>query len=90
MVFRVSIKRKPLSDLLSSKFALLSHNFTNTSCQLPVTPKDPYNSSILHTEKPFKYVRFSVNETNTGTVFWGMSEFKFYSVKVIDPEAVEE
>lgn len=80
-------------DLLGSEDGttwFLIKNFTKDADQLPVTPKDPYNSPILHTEKPFKYVRFSVNETNTGTVFWGMSEFKFYSVKVIDPEAVEE
>lgn len=46
-----------------------------------------YASEIFEVEKPFKQIRIVVNETNTGSVFWTMSIFKFYTVVIEDPEA---
>ena len=72
----------------------LIKKFTKEDDNLPVTATDTYTSPNLDVPQPFSYVKMVVNETNTGTVFWTMSEFKFYNVTktVIDPEApdVEE
>ena len=46
-----------------------------------------YSSKMFKVTKPFKQIRIVVNETNTRTVFWTMSIFKFYSVNIADPEA---
>ena len=40
--------------------------------------------------QPFSQIRMVVNATNTSSIFWTMSEFKFYSVSVTDPEAADE
>lgn len=50
----------------------------------------PYTSPIIgESSKPYRYIRYSVNHTNTGTVFFSMAEFKLYEVNasVVDPEA---
>ncbi|MFV0546282.1 MAG: discoidin domain-containing protein [Bacteroides sp.] len=91
---RSNSSNKPVDfDLLGSMDGadwFLIKNFKKDADNLPVTSKDAYTSPILPTTKPFKYVRYSVNATNTGSVYWTMSELKFYSIKVIDPEAVEK
>lgn len=46
-----------------------------------------YASEVFDVEQPFKQIRIVVNETNSKSVFWTMSIFKFYSVTVEDPEA---
>ncbi len=68
----------------------LIKNFTEEADGLPVTATDPYNSPILEVERPFNQIRFVVNKTNRGSTFWTMSEFRFFSVTVIDPEAPAE
>lgn len=50
----------------------------------------PYTSPIIgDSSKPYRYIRYSVNHTNTGTVFFSMAEFKLFEVNasVVDPEA---
>lgn len=50
----------------------------------------PYTSPIMgNNSKPYRYIRYSVNHTNTGSVYFSMSEFKLFEVdaSVVDPEA---
>ena len=50
----------------------------------------PYMSPVLgDNSKPYRYIRYSVNHTNTGSVFFSMAEFKLFEVNasVVDPEA---
>lgn len=50
---------------------------------------NPYTSPVMGNEsKPYSYIRYSVNHTNTGTVFFSMARFKLFEVEVtvIDPE----
>ena len=50
----------------------------------------PYMSPVLgDNSKPYRYIRYSVNHTNTGSVFFSMAEFKSFEVNasVLDPEA---
>ena len=50
----------------------------------------PYTSPVMgNNSKPYRYIRYSVNHTNTGSVFFSMSEFKLFEVdaSVVDPEA---
>ena len=50
----------------------------------------PYMSPIMgDSSKPYRYIRYSVNHTNTGSVFFSMAEFKLFEVdaSVVDPEA---
>lgn len=66
----------------------LIRNFTKEADGLSAS--SPYNSQVFAIDKPFSQIRFVVNETNTGTVFFSMGEFKFYNVSMIDPEAPDE
>lgn len=68
----------------------LLKNFTKDADGLPTTSTGTYNSSTFTVEKPFSQIRIVVNKTNNGSVFWTMSEFRFYSVTVIDPETPAE
>lgn len=69
----------------------LIKNFTKDADKLPVDSKTAFTSERLNAEAhPFKYLKYSVNETNTGSIFWTMSEFKVYIVTLIDPEAPDE
>lgn len=50
----------------------------------------PYTSPIMgDNSKSYRYIRYSVNHTNTGSVFFSMAEFKLFEVaaSVVDPEA---
>ncbi|MCD8184215.1 MAG: discoidin domain-containing protein [Bacteroides sp.] len=68
----------------------LIKNFTKEGDGLPVGSEGAYTSPVLDVDKPFSQIRIVVNETSTGSVFWTMSEFKFYSVSIVDPEAADE
>ncbi len=69
----------------------LIKNFTKDKDKLPVDAKTSFVSERLNAEgHSFSHLKLSVNETNSGTVFWTMSEFKVYSVSLIDPEADEK
>lgn len=49
----------------------------------------PYTSPILgKSTNPYQYIRYVVNHTNTGSVYFSMSEFKIFEVEatVVDPE----
>lgn len=65
----------------------LIKNFTKEADGLPTTSTGEYTSEVYRVERPFSQIRIMVNETNNGSVFWTMSEFKFYSVTIEDPEA---
>lgn len=65
----------------------LIRNFTKEADKLPVTSAEAYTSPDFKVEKPFSYVKLVVNKTNSSSVFWTMSEFKIYTVTVVDPEA---
>lgn len=75
---------------LDGEYWELIKNFTLEADKLPVTSTEEYKSPTITAPNPFKYLKFSVNETNTGTVYWTMSEFRIYTVTVIDPEAEAE
>ena len=68
----------------------LIRNFTKDADGLPVTSTDTFTSEIYDAPQPFSQIRMVVNATNTSSIFWTMSEFKFYSVSVTDPEAADE
>lgn len=82
---------KPIDfDLLGSidgQDWTLIKNFTKEADNLPTGNKEEYKSATIHAPQPFKFLKLSVNKTNSGSVFWTMSEFRLYSVHVIDPEA---
>lgn len=67
----------------------LIRNFTKEEDSLPTNATDDFTSPILEVSQPFSYIRIVVNKTNSNSVFWTMSEFKFYNVirTVVDPEA---
>lgn len=69
----------------------LIKNFTQEKDELPTTSTDVYTSEVLECPFPFSQIRFVVNKTNNNTVFWTMSEFKFYNVtvSVFNPETDE-
>lgn len=67
----------------------LVRNFTKEADGLPVTSTGTYTSEVYNVEKPFSQIRIVVNTTNNGTAYWTMSEFKFYSVSIEDPEAAD-
>ena len=49
----------------------------------------PYTSPVLGVNsKPYQYIRYVVNHTNTASVFFSMAEFKLFEVEatVVDPE----
>ena len=69
----------------------LIKNFTKDGDKLPVDSKTTYMSPRMDaSSKPFKHLKFIVNATNSNSVFWTMSEFKVYTVALIDPEAPDE
>lgn len=69
----------------------LIKNFTKDADKLPTDSKTAFTSERMNAEgQPFKYLKFTVNETNSGSVYWTMSEFKVYIVNLIDPEAPDE
>lgn len=77
-------------DLLGSmdgKEWTLIKNFTKEADKLPTGSTEEYKSPTIKSEKPFKFLRLSVNKTNSGSVFWTMSEFRLYDIKIVDPEA---
>ncbi|MDR3118391.1 MAG: discoidin domain-containing protein [Mediterranea sp.] len=66
-------------------------NFTQEADGLPVDRTTAYTSERMNaSDKPFSYLRYSVNKTNNNTTFWTMSEFKIYTWILIDPEAPDE
>ncbi len=50
----------------------------------------PYESETFAIEQPFSHIKFVVNATNTGSIFFSMAEFKLYNMELIDPEAPDE
>lgn len=90
---RNNANNKPTDfDLMGSNDGenwFLIRNFTKSADGLPVTATDTYTSSNVVSEQPFNAIRIVVKATNTGSVFWTMSEFKTYYVPrtVYDPEA---
>lgn len=69
----------------------LIKNFTKEADNLPTDNSTSFLSERLDaSERPFKYMKMTVKATNNGTVFWTMSEFKIYTVALIDPEAPDE
>lgn len=92
---RANGNNKPIDfDLMGStdgKSWFLIRNFTKDADKLPVDSKTTYMSERMDASaQPFSYLRYIVNATNTGSVFWTMSEFKLYSVELIDPEAPDK
>lgn len=65
----------------------LIKKFTKEQDGLPTTRTEDYTSPNLPVSRKIKHLRIVVNKTNTGSVFFTMSEFKVYKIKVIDPEA---
>ena len=61
--------------------------FTKDEDGLPVTATDAYTSPNLPVTQPFDHIRMVVNAVNSGEVFFTMSEFRLWQVKVVDPEA---
>ncbi len=68
----------------------LIKNITKEKNNIPTNGKDSYESETFKSERPFNYFRYSVNKTNTNSVFWSMAIFKLYTVEVYDPEAPDE
>ncbi len=91
---RANANNKPTDfDLFGSvdgKEWTLIRNFTKDKDNLPVTADGEYESPSMIAEKPFTHLRYSVNKTNTGSIFWTMSEFRIYDMNFIDPEAPDE
>ena len=80
-------------DLMGSTdgtYWFLIRNFTKDADGLPVTSTGTFTSEIYDAPQPFSQIRMVVNATNTSSIFWTMSEFKFYSVSVMDPDAADE
>lgn len=65
----------------------LVKKFTKDEDDLPVTATDAYTSPNLPVTQPFDHIRMVVNAVNSGEVFFTMSEFRLWQVKVVDPEA---
>lgn len=64
----------------------LIKNFTKEKDNLNVASSGTWTSTMHEATRVFNYVRFVVNQTNTGTVFFTMSEFRIYSITKVDPE----
>lgn len=88
---RNNARQKPVDfDLLGSTDGenwTLIKNFTKEADGLPVTSKDWYRSPNLPVPFPFSHLRLVVNKTNTGDVFFTMSEFQVFAGPMVDPEA---
>lgn len=91
---RNNANNKPTNfDLMGSMDGedwFLIKNFTKEKDGLPVTSTGTFTSDVYQVETPFSQIRIVVKETNTGSIFWTMSEFKFYQVSVKDPEAEDD
>lgn len=91
---RNNANNKPTNfDLMGSMDGedwFLIKNFTKEKDGLPVTSTGTFTSGVYQVETPFNQIRIVVKETNTGSIFWTMSEFKFYQVSVKDPEAEDD
>lgn len=75
---------------IDGKEWFLIRNFTKEKDNLPVTATDSFNSETIKSDKPFTYLRLSVNKTNSNSIFWTMSVFKLFDIDIYDPEAPEE
>ena len=88
---RANANNKPTDfDLLGSTDAqswFLIRNFTLEADGLNVANGGQWTSGNYAVPQPFRYLRFSVNQTNNNTDFFTMAVFKFYTVVLIDPEA---
>lgn len=88
---RSNAANKPVDfDLMGSTDGenwFLLRNFTKDADGLNVASGGTWTSEVYKVDKPFSYIRFIVNRTNNNTVFFTMSEFRFYDVVEIDPEA---
>lgn len=64
---------------------------TTLNDNLPVTSGSEYTSAVIESAQPFTKLRLSVTKTNTGSVFFTMSEFKLWKaiVSFYDPEAAD-
>lgn len=66
----------------------LVKKFTKESDKLPVSATGSFRSSTLTAAEPFKFLRMvSYSENSSGESWWSLSEFKFYDIDVMDPEA---
>ena len=90
---RANANNKPTNfDLMGSMTGndsdwFLIKNFTKEADDLPTTSTGTYTSPVLYgDETPFKYLKMVVNATNSGSVFWTMGKFKFYTYEATDPE----
>ena len=66
----------------------LIQNLTQTKNGMPMSTT-PFTSPVMGKNiKPYRYIRYVVNKTNSGSVFFSMAEFKLFEVSasVIDPE----
>lgn len=63
-------------------------NLTKAKNGIPMNTT-AYTSPVMgDNAKPYQYIRYVVNHTNSGTAFFALSEFKLFAVeaKVVDPE----
>lgn len=66
----------------------LIENLTKNKNGMPMS-KTPFISPVMgKSTKPYRYIRYVVNQTNSGSVFFSMAEFKLFEVSatVMDPE----
>lgn len=88
---RSNANNKPTDfDLMGSTDGenwFLIKNFTLEGDNLNVANGGTWTSETYKVDKPFSYIRFVVNNTNNNTIFFTMSEFRFYDLTEIDPEA---
>ena len=93
---RNNANNKPVDfDLLGSMDPAAAHedwflirNFTREADNLNVANGGQWSSESYPAHTPFRYIRFSVNATNTNSVFFTMSGFRFWKMQilVINPE----
>jgi hypothetical protein len=91
---RANTNNKPTDfDLLGSTDGeewFLIKNFTKEHDDLPTSSTATYDSGLVKSSQPFTYLKLAVNQTNNGTSFWTMSEFRIYKYEYYDPETEEE
>lgn len=62
-------------------------HFDSNKYDLPTAGGASYTSPVLDArDNPFKYLRFIVNDTSRGSVFFTMAEFTMYEYDILDPE----
>lgn len=67
----------------------LIENLTEEKNGMPMSVT-PFMSPVMgDNSKPYRYIRYSVNHTNSGAIFFSMAEFKIFEVaaSIFDPEA---